>query len=392
MLPSATDTARAPVAREILRHYEKLLRPALDTWARELLTKWREVDTTPAADPGDLAIASAVLNKASFILAAAGHLDRALHLCHCHLSWVARLRRSGAGPGVLVHAVQPWINTGRLYALRADQRRAAPHFCLAERFSRRKAATLGPCELPADAWPAMLTADPDLPHVLWNTYALEHLKGSLGGGDGAEVLDTVARLRRDVPPQWHAFLTEGEILGLLYQGRAESALARAAEAPALSAYDESAFGLHEVTGLIQLGRTGQALHRARGLLAFLAHARPRPRSKDAPTVLRQLRHLGLLMEALNQPHYALAAALRGLDICATQDDQPLRLAFLSTALHLASHHSDAPDWAHQRRHLRDTSLYVGVRHGLGPDSPAPWDGTPFTDLVEAAEAAAANGG
>jgi tetratricopeptide (TPR) repeat protein len=386
--------ARSLTSREFLRHYEKLLRPALDVWAAELLTRWKGLDTTPSAGPGDLESASSCLNKGSFVVASAGQLDRALRMCAHQLAWVARLHRSGAEDGVLAHAVQPWINMGRLYALRGERKRAERHFGLAEQYARGESATLGPCPLPAEAWAPIVDAVPEMPRILWNTYALEKTKAALWNAAGpapeaeGDTLPRIARLRRTVPPDCRSFLTEGEIIALLQQGDAEQALARLSGADPHSPYDESAFALHATTALLHLGRTSEARHRATGLLAFLTATDPRPRSKDAPTLLRQLHHLGLLLEALDAPRHALAAHLRGLDICTTQDDQPLRLAFLTTALRLAPHHPTAPTWTDERHTLHTTSLYTTVRRGPLTKTPG---GTVFDDLAEAARTAAGGG-
>ncbi|MGW2866019.1 hypothetical protein [Streptomyces sp. NPDC001205] len=387
--PAGGVATHTLASTEFLRHYDKLLRPALDVWARELLLEWQELDAASAAAPAELDAVSAWMNKAGFVVAATGGLETALYMCERQLAWVARRHRACAAPGILGHAIQPWINMGRLHALRGDRQRALAHFRLAEHLSQQKPVTLGPCSLPPNAWPAVLAAMPDVPQVLWNTYALETVKASLRADGGAGALTTIARLRRIVPPRWHAFLTEGQILGLLHQGSAELAVARATAADPTSTYDEAAFGLHETTGLILLGHTERARHRATGLLAFLAHTRPRPRSKDAPTLLRQLRHLALLLTALNEPRYALAAALRGLDICADHDDQPLRLGFLTTALELAPGQRAAAEWERDLHHLRHHSLYAEIHRGSG--TAARWDQPPFTDLVRAAETAATSG-
>jgi len=382
-MPPPQTGIRSLASRDFLRHHERLLRPALDTWALELHQELDGLNMASATDPSQLDAVSACMNKASFVVASTGHLASAMHMCECQLTWVARRSLACSDAGILSHAIQPWINIGRLHALRGDRESASPHFRLAEQFSHQEPAVLGPCHLPADAWQAIIKAAPEMPHVMWNVYALETIKGCLKSGDSARALVTISYLRHTVPARWHGFINEGEVLGLLHHGKAEQAVAQAVCADPGSAYDEAAFRLHEITGLIMLGHCQQALRRAVGLVAFLTQVQPQ-RSKDAPTLLRQLRQLSILMEALDEPRYVLAATLRGLDICIDHDDQPLRFAFLATALRLAPTHAAVLGWEREHRHLIDHCLYTEVRRGRSSTA-AVLDRLPFLGLITAVE-------
>lgn len=382
--PQTRTASRSLASRDFLRHHERLLRPALDTWALELHQELDGLNVASATEPNQLDAISACMNKASFVVASTGHLVSALHMCESQLTWVAQRSQACSDAGILNHAIQPWINIGRLHALRGDRKSALPHLRLAERFSHQEPAVLGPCHLPADAWPAVIEAAPVVPQVLWNVYALETIKGCLRAGDSAGALATISCLRRVVPAQWHGFINEGEVLALLHHGKAEQALRRTVCADSGSAYDEAAFRLHEITGLIMLGHSQQALRHAVGLIAFLTQVQPRLHSKEAPTLLRQLRQLSLLMEALDEPRYALAVNLRGLGICTDHDDQPLRFAFLATALRLAPTHAAALGWEREYRHLMDQCLYAEVHRGR-TSATAMLDRSPFLGLITAVE-------
>ncbi|MEU1310984.1 hypothetical protein ABZ419_19135 [Streptomyces cinnamoneus] len=378
--------AASLVSGEFLRHHDRLLRPALDVWAGELHRELDELKPGTAAGSAQLDAVSACMNKASFVIASTGNLDQALRLCRFQLEWVDRRARDIGEAGVLSNAVQPWVNIGRLYALRGDRRRALAHFRLALSLSRGRTTGLGPCRMTAKSWLAVVEAAPDLPDILWNVYALETIKGCMRDGRDEDVLGMIASLRRSVPAHCHGFITEGEILVLLRQGNATEAVARAERADPASAYDEAAFRLHKTTGLILLGQQERAFRLAFGTLAFLTNVEPR-RPKDAPTLLRQLKYMGILMTAaLNEPRYALAANLRGLDICATHDDQPLRHTFLRSALRLAPTHPSAVRWRQELRDLSRGCLYREVR-GRAAEA-VPVDRVPFSGLCTAIETAA----
>ncbi|MEU1377389.1 hypothetical protein ABZ442_27595 [Streptomyces triculaminicus] len=378
-------SATSLVSGEFLRHHDRLLRPALDVWADELHRELDELKPGTAAEPAQLDAVSSCMNKASFVIASTGNLDQALRLCRLQLEWVDRRARDIGEAWVLSHAVQPWVNIGRLHALRGDRRRALEHFRLAVALSRGRTAELGPCRMTAEAWSAVVEAAPELPDILWNVYTLETIKGCMRADRDEDALGLIASLRRAVPAHSHGFIAEGEILVLLRQGNAKEAVARADRADPASAYDEAAFRLHKTTGLIILGQQEPAFRIAFGTLAFLTNVEPR-RPKDAPTLLRQLKHIGVLMTALNEPRYALAANLRGLDICATHDDQPLRHTFLRSALRLAPTHPSAGRWQRELRDLSRNGLYREVR-GRGAEA-VPVDGVPFSGLCRAIETAA----
>ncbi|MFD5698197.1 hypothetical protein [Streptomyces lasiicapitis] len=384
-----TDTTISALpSREFLRHHERLLRPPLDSWAHELYEELAGLDAASAGEPSVMESVSSIMNKTSFVMAAAGDMECARYICECQLRWVARRHHACLDASMLGHAFQPWINVGRLHGLMGDLKRALPHFTLGEMSAGEMRVSLGPCLVPENSWPAIFEAAPELRDVLWNAQTLETIKCYLKLNDFVGMELALARLRDTVPDTWHAFLTEGHILRLLHQGHADEAVARAADGDPTSAYDEAAFRLHEATALVLRGDTAQARQRSVELAVFLTQVRPN-RPKDAPTLLRQLRQLARLLEATGEPRYALAVSIHGLDVCETHDDQPLRLRFLETALRLAGPgHPRAGAWGRARRALVERSLYREIRRGPG----APLDvrrHPAFARLIRAVELAAA---
>jgi hypothetical protein len=383
-MDSSPATAARLVSRDYLVDQERLLRPALDDWATDLA---RELETARSAlsPTGDKALldASVCMNQASFVVASAGGLEAASRMCESQLKWVAHHSKTNDNPALLNLAVQPWVNIGRLRALRGDAHGAVPHFRLAEDYRARRKADLGPCSLPAEAWLAMLEAEPLLPGVLWNVYVIESMKAYLMASDPARVLGIGAHLREVCPERTHVFISEGEVLALLRSGQVEQAVARAADERPSSFYGESAFRVHGLTGLVMLSRRQQAMGMATGLLAILTQTRPRP--ADAPTLMRQLRQLGVLLEALQMPRYAMAAYLRGLDTCRDHDDQPLRFRFLASMLRLDPTHRSAGEWEREHAHLADRCLYAEVRRTLAAVT-APPKSPPLARLTAAVNA------
>ncbi|MFE2533747.1 hypothetical protein [Streptomyces sp. NPDC059371] len=374
-------------SREFLRHHERLLRPPLEKWTLRLHRELNGLNVASATEPEEFSSISSCLNKASFAVASARCFDKALQMCEYQLAWVAQRFTENSDARILGHAIQPWINIGRLHVLRGDLNEALPHFVLAEHLADLEPARLGPCFLSSDAWKTILAEGPSaLPSILWNVYTLETLKGYLRVRDFAGLRSAISRSRRIVPTKSHGFITEGEILGLLHQGDAEKAVACAVDASFASPFDEAAYGLHEVTGLIMLGRTSEALHRAKGIVTFLSYVEPQ-RPKDSPTILRQLKQVSVLMEALGESQYALATILRGLDVCNDYEDEPLQFFFLSSALRLAPGHPESPNWVREYDSLGRHSLYAEVRSVREADSDLQGP-SPVLDLFRAVEAVA----
>ncbi|GAA3445575.1 hypothetical protein [Planomonospora venezuelensis] len=364
--------------------HDRPARRALDGWAVELRGKLSALGAEPPLSAGGRGAKAACMNLAALVVAHAGDLQTAERLCRLQLEWLARLASESGDPSVLGDALQPWINLGRLRVLRGDADGARPHFVLAEHLRDLRPVRLGPCRLPAGAWPLVVAADAGIPEVLWNVYAIDQLKAYLRAGDPEGALAFIPRLRRLTPPGTRRFVDEGEVLALLRGGRAGEALEKAAEADPATTADEMAFLLHRVAALAALGQEGSARRLAVGLTAIAT--RTEPRYATPPTFLRQLKRLGLLLETLGEERYALAVYVRGLDMCGGHEDEPLHLEFVEGALRLAPGHRASAEWRPVRDRLLGRSLYFEVRRRYG--RAAEPGHAAIRDLVAAVESAA----
>ncbi|MFI6819156.1 hypothetical protein ACIBG7_42655 [Nonomuraea sp. NPDC050328] len=351
------------LAGDFLIDHDRPPRRALDRWATELSGELAAPGAASPLSTEGRGAKAARMNLAALVVAYAGDLETAERLCRLQLEWLARLASESGDASLLGDALQPWINLGRLRVLRGDVDGARPHFLLAEHLRDLRPVRLGPCNLPADAWPLVVAADPSIPEVLWNVYAIDQLKAYLRAGDPGGAPGFVSRLRRLAPPDVHRFIDEGEILALLRGGYAERALEKTADADPATTADEMAFLLHRVAALVALGQDGPARQLAVGLTAIVT--REEPLYATPPTFLRQLKRLALLLEALDAEGYALAVHARGLDVCDSYEDEPLHLEFIEGALRLAPGHRASAGWRSARARLLGRSLYFEVRRRYG---------------------------
>jgi hypothetical protein len=380
----AAIRSRNPLAADFLIDYDRPIRPALDRWAIDLRGNLNNLSAAPQLTADKREAVPAYMNLAALVVAHVGDLQTAERLSELQLSWLARLASTSGDISILVNALQPWINLGRLRALQRDAEGARPHFLLAEYLRDRRPVQLGPCYLPASAWQLVLTTGPDTPQVLWTVYALEQLKAYLRAGDPGSALAIIPNLRLATPPETHRFIDEGEILALLHSGHAEEALEKAGNARAARLSDEVAFLLHRVTAMARLEQEKHARELAIKLTAVVT--RTELQYATPPTLLRQLKVLGLLLETLGEERYALAVYQQGLDICTKHEDEPLHLGFIEGALRLAPSHQASAIWRSARDYLVERSLYSEVRrtHGMNPVL----DHVAIRDMVCAVESAA----
>ncbi|WNF01156.1 hypothetical protein PS467_40345 [Streptomyces luomodiensis] len=321
------------------------------------------------------------MNLAALVVAHSGDVKTAERLCWLQLEWLARLSSDSGESFILHNTLQPWINVGRLRALQGDADGARRHFLLAEYMRDRRAVQLGPCSILAGAWPLILAAEPEIPGVLWNVYAIDQVKAYMRSGDPARALAVISGLRRVAPPASHPFITEGEILILLRSGRAKEALDKATNVTPERPSSEMAFLLHQVAAMVALGHEGRARRLAISLTALvtrtdLEYATP-------GTFLRHLKQLGLLLEKVSEFNYARAIYLRGLEVCDKHEDEPLRLEFVEGVLRLAPNDAASAKWRSRRDDLLGRSLYFEVRRKNGIR--AAHDHPSIRHLVAAAE-------
>ncbi|MET9064539.1 hypothetical protein [Streptosporangium sandarakinum] len=373
------------LAGDFLIDHDRPLRRALDSWAIELCGELSALSAASPLSADRRGATAACMNLAALVVAHAGDLQTAERLCRLQLEWLARLASESGDSSILGDALQPWINVGRLRVLQGDAGGARPHFLLAEHLRDFRPVQLGPCDLPASAWPLVVAADPAIPQVLWNVYAIDQLKAYLRAGDPEGAPGFVSRLRRLTPSDVHRFIDEGEILALLRGGHAEEALEKTAAADPATTADEMAFLLHRVAAMAALGQVGSARQLALGLTAIVTQTEPQ--FATPPTFLRQLKQLGLLLETLGAERYALAVYTRGLDMCDGYEDEPLHLEFIEGALCLAPGHRASAGWRSVRDRLLGRSLYFEVRRRYG--MAAKPDHVSIRDLVAAVESAAA---
>lgn len=224
LAPSSAPKPPAPAlpGLRLLSVTEQVARRPLDAWARELAgdmaAALAETDVV-----GRARTVTGCGNAASLVLAHAGRLDDAERVVRAQVAWLQRgADRTGRG-ALLALAVQPWINLGRLHALRGRADAALRHYHDVRACRMDGPVTLaGRAVLPAD-WAA----------AGWDPAELERFGRSVRVIDGLRVLLPAGRwdrVREMADGEEDAgaaapFLREARWIALGRQGDAEAALA-----------------------------------------------------------------------------------------------------------------------------------------------------------------------
>ena len=268
------------------------------------LARWCDLllsDLRAPASTGDLMVVSTALNQYALIEALRGHGERAEAACHAQIRWVVRTAGAMGDRRLLAHAMQPWVNLGRLHRRAGAHERACRHFALIDGW--RDGCDSLPAEWEAgDGLQDALAGDPVLVETLWAIAIVDTFK-ALVGHDPAAALAHLERQRQGAPARFRFLIDEATLIALECAGQRDEALAvpLAAEADAQGAL---AMLIQRTALLVMMGRHDEAT----ALACRLAAALVQPGAVGvAPTaLLRQRLHLGDVLQALGQVDYATA--------------------------------------------------------------------------------------
>ena len=245
----------------LLSPERKLSRRPLRAWAREL-------NETLKSSSADGAVLEGCANQGALLAAHLGHPSAAKAICNAQLAWVAR--QCDRDPGALGHAIQPWINLGRLLAMSGSVESALRHFQL-DRASRAGAdVAIGPVKVNGGAWAGVFAHDPTLGRTLETVGIVEPLKSLLGVSAFDAVLRQV-RASRPSPLALRGVIREVEVVALRGLARHDAVVA-AVGWPASEPFQATVLMLQGLPSLEAVQGAARAVGRALLLGAFLQAA------------------------------------------------------------------------------------------------------------------------
>lgn len=390
--PRSSLSATPPrIARHVLAPHEQTVRLPLDVWAAEILSILESASDDPIGQTTFCA------NNASLVLAYAGDRDRSKAICEAQLAWVARLGESA--PDRYVHAVQPWVNLGRLALLAGATDRAIEHFRATDpRLGHSGAQRFGSLAVPDGAWEREGVGFAERVSL----HAVDVLRAMLqtAGTDPASVVAFATRFAADLAahptpgPRAAAaadVLAEGHVVGLLLGGDADRAallaLAHAREREALSA-SRLAFDVRQVECLLAGEHPDTATSVLASLTATIADLDRAPRRSDVDSlfVAFAARRSSELACLLGDGERALALAKTTLARARALRDEVLTIETLDWLGRLGD--ADALSLAAR---ARANTLYHRFRATTPRTSPPSERGSAIVRLFNATIAALARG-
>jgi hypothetical protein len=368
---SASD---ALLSTTLLVPLDRAPRRPVDAWTRDLhgrLLRTRSGERRVLDYAETLA---GIGNNAGLIAAFQGERDRARMLCERQMAWQHRMGRRARAPEVERHAVQPWINLGRLDALDGDWEGALARFAklVARGGNARLCLDLMQISRQGEAASGFGT-------LLYYVYVVDSLKALLLNRRWAEVLDFAQRCeRRDETAA--AALDEAQVVAWCRLGEPARAAGVANRARALQrAWGKVLFRLRAGEATACAGRVDAAGAELESLANVLERLGPRAmaHSDTMPLVLR----VAQACAAAGREDPAVALARRVVAGAEAAEDETIQIE----ALRVVAGGAGSAEALPLERLERDTG-YARYRRGEGgPPIPHPETGVLYDALLTAYE-------
>jgi len=367
--PAAAPAAPRPVVgRTLLLPQDRIAREALAAAAARLNARLRDA-RRGLRRRRDLALAvSGAANNAALVAAHRGDRQTAWEMCQAHLRWQSRFGRRSRDPAITGHALQPWINLGRLEAIAGRGERALERFARLRGWTAGTAMELGTGRVAPDGWRVIGETAGEFGRFVERVYVVESLKALLLTRCDAALPAFAGGLGDGLPPALARLVDEAVIVAAAGAGDVERARETALRCTrASSGWTRMVFQLRLGETLAVLGDTAGA-HAALGPVlqaGVRLHA----------GLLRDLQTLYVLTRAAAAGDEAglhdAAAALARATLAGARDagDQCFELASLRVLTHAAPP-EDRPRWRAGLAALEAATEYARERRGpAAPPSP-----------------------
>lgn len=349
-------------AGDFLSAYPRIPSFPLARWAVDL------IQTLRGRDRSDITLSSA-MNQAALVVAHLGRADRAWQICDAELAWIAR-RTTGLAPSqaapLLLLAIGPWVNQGRLLSSRGVSHEAQAHFAALYALNSGHDAELGPCHIDQRTWARIKEIAPHMEASTRSAYLIDSLKAYFQCGDFTGALDFIETTGAAREPGLRPIADEGRLIAASRLGLHDRALAITEGSSNEDPYHAAVLALYKLENRLALNEP-DPFDSARRLAVLVAH--DLFGSVPATSILRFIDKHGHLLEQIDEQRLALAVYVKGLELARDLDDQPFEWRFLRALLHLDAPSKDQRStWEEALRHLLADCAYRVVRkaEGLSP--------------------------
>lgn len=371
--------ASARISPALLFPQERIARAPLKGWAALLRARLHRV-ISEGERPREVAREVArVANNAALIAVHHGMRDAALALTHAQIGWHPRYGRRCDDTAISAHAVQPWVNLGRLEAIDGAWARALARFtCLGE-YGSPAGMVLGEVRVDDGGWAAVFSTRGEFKGFLENVRVLDTLKALLLNRRFAEAVEYVSAGRGTWSSRIHPFADEVLIICGCARGEPEEAVHRARQTSReTTGWARVVFRVREAEALACAGAWDRAAEVLRPLAAVVGRAAPERRQElqNLYVCLRLsqvCRDCGLEETAAAMARYVVQGAR-------VAEDE----VFQIEALRILAVLAPAPEqeaWGDELARLEENTLHARYRRG-GPAPPHPTVERLFAELGE----------
>jgi hypothetical protein len=358
-VPAAAAVNTPAVSRTLLLPQDRIAREALSPWAVRLTRELREARRGLRLRRHWAVAVSGTTNNAALIAAHRGDTRTAWELCEAHLRWQSRFGRRSGDPATTGHALQPWINLGRLEALDGRGEAAVQRFAVLQGCAAGAALDLGRGRVAPAGWRVIADTSEEFGRYVERVRVVESLKALLLAHADAALLRFAATLGGGLPAALSRLVEEAVVVAAAGAGEHDRAARIAADAARAST------GWTRMVFQLRLGETFAAADdtpRAAAVLAPVLSAGLRL----SPATLGELQALYVLTRAaaagleagLALEAAGLARAL--LDGARAVRDQGFELAALRV-LGRAAPPATRPRWLAELAALAEATEYARER-------------------------------
>lgn len=372
--PSGAPERPAPaIAGTLLLPQDRIAREPLSCWASRLMAELEQERRAEWLAREHAAVLGGIGNNAALIAAHQGHSDTARAICEAQLGCQLRWAGKTGDAAISGHAMQPWINLGRLDAIAGEWEAALARFAAFAGARAGAPLRLGAVQTDGVAWQVIGDTPAEFAEFTERVRIVESLKALLGNRRWAEVL----AFAEEVPPELGVgtarLVREARIVALAQAGRHMEAEASARDGLRDSAgWEQLVFQLRLAEVIAMAGSPA----RAAGLLGPVLRA-----GLDLPAATcGRLQPLYVLTRAavaaceVGMHDEAVRLARRLLEGARSAGDEIFELGCLRL-LAAAARADERPGWKEALGRLRSGTEYVRERGAadlpLGPAEGAP---------------------